>query len=488
MKKLRLYYNLLSIYFTNANKFPLRFILIIITIAFYSFSSGILPLLLQYAFANQSKISIFFIIHNKLFVNIYPQIINLLIYPIINSIIKDSKEFSLKTYIKSNENNVKELGQIKRLSEHVHKIINSSFNIISYALAFLIQFNLFRNSKIYTFLPAIPIYFIIFHYGVKKWIPMIKSAYKEDDNVNLKSIFTIKYKNQFQKSNALMNQEIGESLNQEYKAYNKQILYIRSFTLIINILIYTYFSIWTYCNLASLDMVHIISGSMMINCIIRIFNVYRFILGLLYGIELDLTKNQTHSAVPFKNILANNISFSYKGRRIIQNLSFEVKSNQWIKISGQNGSGKTTLCKLIAGILIPDSGSIINGHVDINFCLNTENQDIWKQNITYKPQDLIVFEYELSQLKQSKVWLNFFPEYKYLLDQTNFSSGEHNFLNISALIIYEPKWLVILDESLDCIDEVKREKLLRFLQKHCKNLIAVTQHNMEHDYEIKLSI
>src|SRR5690606_27765964 len=48
----------------------------------------------------------------------------------------------------------------------------------------------------------------------------------------------------------------------------------------------------------------------------------------------------------------------------IKDLSFTGYKGEVLGIIGSNGSGKTTLCKLIAGILKPDEGSIrVNGNV-----------------------------------------------------------------------------------------------------------------------------
>jgi len=46
----------------------------------------------------------------------------------------------------------------------------------------------------------------------------------------------------------------------------------------------------------------------------------------------------------------------------VNNISFSVKQGEIIGIIGLNGSGKTTLLRLIAGVYVPDTGSIeVNG-------------------------------------------------------------------------------------------------------------------------------
>ncbi len=57
-------------------------------------------------------------------------------------------------------------------------------------------------------------------------------------------------------------------------------------------------------------------------------------------------------------LAADNLSFSYKSRQVLQDISFEVKSGDFLGIIGPNGSGKTTLIKLLDGILSPEQGHI----------------------------------------------------------------------------------------------------------------------------------
>src|SRR5216684_6460917 len=53
-----------------------------------------------------------------------------------------------------------------------------------------------------------------------------------------------------------------------------------------------------------------------------------------------------------------NLSFSYGGANILENISFEIQPGERIGLMGRNGSGKSTLMKLIHGDLHPDTGEI----------------------------------------------------------------------------------------------------------------------------------
>ena len=63
-----------------------------------------------------------------------------------------------------------------------------------------------------------------------------------------------------------------------------------------------------------------------------------------------------------KNLLtASNISFSYGGRRVLENVSLAVAGGEFVGLVGANGSGKTTLLRILLGMLEPQTGEIVLG-------------------------------------------------------------------------------------------------------------------------------
>lgn len=57
-------------------------------------------------------------------------------------------------------------------------------------------------------------------------------------------------------------------------------------------------------------------------------------------------------------VVVENVGFSYREKKILDHISFQVNRGQICGLLGPNGSGKTTLLKCINGILKPDTGSI----------------------------------------------------------------------------------------------------------------------------------
>jgi ATP-binding cassette ChvD family protein len=80
-----------------------------------------------------------------------------------------------------------------------------------------------------------------------------------------------------------------------------------------------------------------------------------------------------------------NVSFSYDGRPLLQNVSFELQPGDILGIVGPNGTGKTTLLKLITGQLQPDSGRVTVGptvelcYVDQERATLDPSKSVWEE-------------------------------------------------------------------------------------------------------------
>ena len=64
-------------------------------------------------------------------------------------------------------------------------------------------------------------------------------------------------------------------------------------------------------------------------------------------------------------LVANNIFKSYKGRKVVNDVSSEVKQGEIIGLLGPNGAGKTTTFYTIVGLIKPDNGNITINNDDI---------------------------------------------------------------------------------------------------------------------------
>lgn len=58
-------------------------------------------------------------------------------------------------------------------------------------------------------------------------------------------------------------------------------------------------------------------------------------------------------------VYLDNISFSYEGDTVINDLSLKVRPGEHIGIVGDSGCGKSTLLKILSGLYEPDCGKIV---------------------------------------------------------------------------------------------------------------------------------
>ena len=88
----------------------------------------------------------------------------------------------------------------------------------------------------------------------------------------------------------------------------------------------------------------------------------------------------------------DNISLSYDGNPVIEDLSFSVKAGDYLCIIGANGSGKSTLVKAILGLKKPSQG-----HIDYqNGLAKNQIGYLSQQNESHKNFPASVFEVVLS--------------------------------------------------------------------------------------------
>jgi len=83
--------------------------------------------------------------------------------------------------------------------------------------------------------------------------------------------------------------------------------------------------------------------------------------------EKNYAKMDAANKIVYGSIKVQNLSFRYseQDQYIFQNINFEIKAGEILAIIGPSGCGKTTLMKVLLGLLVPSSGTILVDTVDI---------------------------------------------------------------------------------------------------------------------------
>ena len=105
------------------------------------------------------------------------------------------------------------------------------------------------------------------------------------------------------------------------------------------------------------------------------------------------------------SIKVENLTKEFDGRKVLNNISFEVKEGEILSIVGFSGSGKSTILKIISGLLEKDSGEITAEGGDIamvfQYSALFDSLNVF-DNITFALQERKEFrhKYTKEQLKE----------------------------------------------------------------------------------------
>lgn len=171
----------------------------------------------------------------------------------------------------------------------------------------------------------------------------------------------------------------------------------------------------------------------------------------------------------------------FETQKVLNNISFDIKKGEFFGIVGRNGSGKSTLLKLLAGIYVPNKGSIqVNGSltpfIELGVGFNPELTG--KENVYLNGALLGFSREEMGIMYESIVS---FAELQDFMDQKlkNYSSGMQVRLAFSIAIRAQSD-ILILDEVLAVGDEAFQKKCTEYflkIKKQKQTVILVT-HDM----------
>lgn len=90
----------------------------------------------------------------------------------------------------------------------------------------------------------------------------------------------------------------------------------------------------------------------------------------------------------FEVLKAEHLVKSYNKRRVVDDVSIEIKKGEIVGLLGPNGAGKSTTFYIITGRIMPESGRVFNGEKDITALPMHERA---RTGLGYLPQEASVF-------------------------------------------------------------------------------------------------
>ncbi|MGO1581112.1 MAG: energy-coupling factor transporter ATPase [Peptoniphilaceae bacterium] len=196
----------------------------------------------------------------------------------------------------------------------------------------------------------------------------------------------------------------------------------------------------------------------------------------------------------------NNVSFKYSQEsevNIINNLNLKIEKGEFLAVLGHNGSGKSTLAKLINGLLLPSSGSVlVNGMDTKNDDLiwdirantgmvfqNPDNQlvaTVVEEDVAFGPENLGISSEEIAKRVTESLeavnMLDFRGNAPHML-----SGGQKQRIAIAGILAMSPDY-IILDEPTAMLDPVGRKEVMdtiTMLNKSQNKTIILITHYMD---------
>ncbi|MGM9973405.1 MAG: ABC transporter ATP-binding protein, partial [Clostridiaceae bacterium] len=224
--------------------------------------------------------------------------------------------------------------------------------------------------------------------------------------------------------------------------------------------------------------------------VVTINQMFNYLEPFLELIELPEEKEISGSEVlkEINSIRFENVTFSYPktDKKVLEDISFEIKKGEKISIVGLNGAGKSTIVKLICRLYKPDSGKIYINDRDIydyeydsyNSSMSAVFQDFKlfnfsiEENITCravdKNKDLvekIIDEVGMTEkIKKLPKGLKSLFGKAYDIEGIEMSGGQSQKIAI-ARALYKNGSLIILDEPTSALDPIAEAEIYESFNK-----------------------
>ena len=193
-------------------------------------------------------------------------------------------------------------------------------------------------------------------------------------------------------------------------------------------------------------------------------------------------------------LATDKLAKEYRGRRVVNGVSVDVRAGEIVGLLGPNGAGKTTTFNMVVGVVKPDEGWVkfeggeitglaMHQRARLGIGYLTQEPSVFRK-LTVEENILAILETCKLSREEREVRL------KYLLEELDLtpirkskayqlSGGEKRRLEITRALVTSPK-LLLLDEPFSGIDPIavyEVQKIVRRLKERGLGIL-ITDHTV----------
>ena len=190
-------------------------------------------------------------------------------------------------------------------------------------------------------------------------------------------------------------------------------------------------------------------------------------------------------------IEVSNVSHRFGAHDVLKDVDLSIGERR-VGIIGANGSGKSTFARVLNGLLIPDEGTVTVDGIDtrqdaravrrrVGFVFqNPDNQIVFpivEEDVAFGLKNLKLPKDEIARRVDAVLE-------RYRLDHLRdhathlLSGGEKQMLAISAVLVMEPRY-VVLDEPMTLLD-LRNKKLVTEIIREIEQPVVLVTHDLDH--------
>ncbi|MDE0731944.1 MAG: LPS export ABC transporter ATP-binding protein [Gammaproteobacteria bacterium] len=200
-------------------------------------------------------------------------------------------------------------------------------------------------------------------------------------------------------------------------------------------------------------------------------------------------------------LTATNLAKSYKGRKVVRDVSLSVDQGEIVGLLGPNGAGKTTCFYMIVGLVKADGGNV---QLSDQSLTSLPIHQRASYGLSYLPQDSSIFRTlsvednilailetrkDLSSTEKNTKLDTLLSDFNIDHIRSNkgmsLSGGERRRTEIARTLATDPKF-ILLDEPFAGIDPISVSDIKQIIQQlKNRNIgILVTDHNVRETLDI----